>query len=317
MPNALLGAASCARCAAPVGSTATRCPVCGVRLEGVAAGSALATRIGPLTGVVAAPGARRRVAALLDLALVVLVGAAAGEAAERTSRSFEHGVALTVIAVFVGLLLALAALVAGIAAAGRTPGRAVLRLRTVDALSGLPPRGLGPALVAVLTGRGRTVVTADLRDGVDPAAPRLETITTDHESEVETSAGPIGPQTPTPVDAVAARLVLESGDELVVDGPALLGRAPEPTPAVRRVHALPDLSRGIARTHLLVDWSDGLLWITDLGSPSGTSVRSADGAFRPLVPDVRTAVAPGWQVRLGGRTLTVRSVAVEEGAARG
>jgi hypothetical protein len=46
-------------------------------------------------------------------------------------------------------------------------------------------------------------------------------------------------------------------------------------------------------------------------------VRSADGAFQPLVPEVRTAVAPGWQIRLGGRTLTVRSVAVEEGARRG
>jgi hypothetical protein len=317
MPNALLGAASCARCAAPVRPPQARCAACGVRLEGIAAGSALAARIGPLTGVVAAPGGRRRAAVLLDLVLVLLAGAAAAVATRIASRALTHDVELTALAAVAAVVLLLGALVLAIRSSGRTPGRALVRLRTVDTLSGLPPRGARSALAAVLTGHGRTVVTADLRAGRDPAVPRLEAVSTDQEALPAPQDVRAAAAAPAPVDAIAARLVLESGDEVLVDGPVLLGRAPEQTAAVRRVHALPDLSRGIARTHLLADWSNGLLWITDLGSPGGTTVRSADGAFQPLVPEVRTAVAPGWQIRLGGRTLTVRSVAVEEGVRGG
>lgn len=317
MPNALIGAASCARCAASVRADEARCPVCGVRLEGVAAGSALAARSGPLTGVVAASAARRRSAVVLDLVLVLVVAAAAGTATELASRPLTRDVELTVLAAAAALVLLLGALVLSIRSSGTTPGRALTRLRTVDTVSGLPPRGVRPALASVVAGHGRTVVTADLRAGRDPSAPRLEAVRTDQEALDAPRGRVAASSVPSPVDAVAARLVLESGDEVVVDGPVLLGRAPEQTPAVRAVHALPDLSRGIARTHLLAEWSNGLLWITDLGSPGGTTVRSADGAFQPLVPEVRTAVAPGWQIRLGGRTLTVRSVAVEEAVRRG
>jgi hypothetical protein len=318
MPNALLGAASCARCAAPVRPTDRRCGVCGVLLEAVAPGSALAARTGPLLGVAAASGGRRRAAVVVDAVIVIGAGAAIAAATELVARPLAHDVALAVLAGVVAALIAVAALAGAVRSSGRTPGRAAVRLRTVDALSGLPPRDVLPVLVALVTGRGRTVVTADLREGGDPAAPRLDAVSTEHESEAAAAhQAPRTASAPSPVDAVAARLVLESGDELVVDGPVLLGRAPEQTPAVRRVHALPDLSRGIARTHLLADWSEGLLWVTDLGSPSGTSVRSDVGAFQPLVPEVRTAVASGWQIRMGGRTLTVRSVAVEEEAHRG
>jgi hypothetical protein len=211
----------------------------------------------------------------------------------------------------------LGVLVAVLGSSGRTPGRAAAGLRTVDALSGLPPRRLGHAIVAVLTGRHAALLTADLRAGRDPLQPQVRTVVTAADLDAEPLLPAVPATVPTPTDARAARLVLESGEELLVDGPLLLGRAPEPTRGVDRLQALPDLTRGIARTHLLVDWSDGLLWVTDLGSPGGTTVRSEAAVFQPLVPEVRTAVAPGWQLLLGGRTLTVRSVAIEEDAHRG
>ncbi|GAA2752849.1 FHA domain-containing protein [Amnibacterium kyonggiense] len=315
MPHALLPAATCGRCAAPVAPVAARCTVCGVRLDDVAPGSALAGA-GPLDGVFAASGGRRRTALLVDLAVVLAAGAAVAAAVELASRALARDVLLATEAGVLAALIAVGALAGALRASGRTPGRAGLGLRTVDALSGLPTRRWGVAVAAVLTGRSRSLVTADLRQGRDPAAPRIVPVALAADTLPEARAAAAA-RAPSPVDTVAARLVVDSGDELVVDGPVLLGRAPEQRPGVRRVHALPDLSRGIARTHLLVDWAEGLLWVTDLGSPGGTSVRSEAGAFRPLVPEVRTAVAPGWRIRLGGRELTVRSVAVEEGAPRG
>jgi hypothetical protein len=315
MTSALHGAATCGRCAAPVTAGLGRCAVCGVRLEGVAAGSAVALRSGPLVGVVPARPARRSIAVLADLALVVLVGAAVAIVTELASRPLAHDVELTTAAGLLAALVTLAAVAAVLRATGRTPGRLMTGLRTVDALSGLPPRS--SALVAVLTGRNASVVTADLRSGRDPIRPRLETVVAPADLDAEPVLLPTAPTAPSPTDAAAARLVLESGDELLVDGPILVGRAPEPVRGVTRLQALPDLTRGIAKTHLLVDWSNGLLWVTDLGSPGGTTVRSEADVFQPLVPQVRTAMAPGWQLLLGGRTLTVRSVAEEEVVASG
>jgi hypothetical protein len=283
-----------------------------VRLEAAAGGSALARPAGPLLGVEPASGARRPLAVAIDLALVLVVAAAGASAVEATGRALAHDIALATLAAVVGGLVAVAALVAVLRTTGLSPGRRATRLRTVDALSGLPPRGVGVALLALVAGRGRTVLTADLRHGRDPVAPRLEPVVPADAEATGAHTAAVVESAPSPVPASGARLVSDSGDDLVVEGPVLLGRAPEPQRGVRAVHALPDLSRGVARTHLLADWSNGLLWVTDLGAPGGTTIRSEAGAVQPLVPGVGTAVAPGWQIRLGGRTLTVRSLAVEE-----
>jgi pSer/pThr/pTyr-binding forkhead associated (FHA) protein len=85
---------------------------------------------------------------------------------------------------------------------------------------------------------------------------------------------------------------------------------------VRTVHALPDLSRSLARTHALLEVADGLLWVTDLGSANGSAITDRDGVSQPLVAGLRTAAAVGWTVRLGGRSFEVHPARVTATAGR-
>ncbi|RZL88957.1 MAG: FHA domain-containing protein, partial [Variovorax sp.] len=70
-------------------------------------------------------------------------------------------------------------------------------------------------------------------------------------------------------------------------------------------HALPDIARTLSRSHALLEWADGLLWVTDLHTTNGTTITAPDGAVQPLVPGQRTAAAIGWHVELGERDYTV------------
>ena len=47
------------------------------------------------------------------------------------------------------------------------------------------------------------------------------------------------------------------------------------------------------------------MWITDLGSLSGTAIITAAGERRPLVAGVPTAASVGWIVELGRRRITI------------
>ncbi|MCU1527659.1 MAG: hypothetical protein JWP75_1422, partial [Frondihabitans sp.] len=103
----------------------------------------------------------------------------------------------------------------------------------------------------------------------------------------------------------SVRLVFDSGDEVTIDKPLIVGRNPETDAGGTAVHALPDLSRSLSRTHALLDWRDGLLWVTDLNTTNGSAVVDADGGVRPLVPGLRTAASIGWRVELGERSIEV------------
>lgn len=300
MPSALAGSATCMHCAAPLAGDG--CPVCGARQEPPAAGSALTGR-DVLTAVAQAGAGRRRVAIAIDLIAILAPSIAAGTAVGLVADAALGALA----AILVGALLTVAQ-VAALRSVGRSAGRAALGLRTVDNLTALPPTQTRALLAAMATARGRTALTADLSRGRDPlcrALPSVELAAVPTVGGTPLSAA-VPVRTPAP-EMSSARLVFDSGEELEVTGPVLIGRQPEPTDAARTVHALPDLSRGLAKTHALLDFADGLLWVTDLGSPNGTSIARRDGGAQPLVPGLRTAAAVGWRVRLGGRAFTVRA----------
>ena len=317
MPHALLGATTCARCGSRTGPGAMWCARClSPRLD-AAPGTATGPYQGMLVGVVPAAAGRRYTALLLDAAPLLLLAAVASAGAAG-GRWPTGTVALTLVAATVFVVAnAVASL-----RTGQTLGRRVLRLRTVDDLSGAPLTAMDRLgrLPRVL--RLRTTVTADLRAGRDPlsvARAPLDALGDDRDPTDGATRGGDDPvrrarrrgataATPDePIRSTAAALLLDSGESILVAAPVVVGRKPEAQVdgVVHDVHPWADLSRTVARTHALFAWSGSSMWITDLGSPSGTAIITPDGERRPLVARVPTAASIGWTVELGRRRLVI------------
>ncbi|WP_375425314.1 RDD family protein [uncultured Friedmanniella sp.] len=310
MPAALLGAHSCGRCGGEQESGGT-CADCAARwLPAADAAIDLRTTLA-LTGVVEAGPGRRRAARLLDLLppLALLVW---------FLTTLDHRAIvpwpvplLTAVAVALGEV-ALLTLV------GRTPARRLLGLRTVDELTGTPVRPVRLARRLVRSGRA-DLLCADLRRGRDPvavgpvaapgrpvtgSAPLARAMPTDR-----TASGPSTPTTssrPSVNGVLSVDVVLEGGVRHEVSNALLVGRSPaDPTDAGRPLLAWPDLSRRLAKTHLLLEWSGQQLGVTDLGSATGTAVVGPGGARQLLLPGIRTDVAVGSLILCGGRSIKV------------
>ena len=102
-------------------------------------------------------------------------------------------------------------------------------------------------------------------------------------------------------------VVLESGERYDVQQVLFIGRSPvDPQPGPgRMLLAWPDLSRRVARTHVMLEWTGTVLWVTDLESASGTSLSMPDGSRMPLAPGVRFAAGVGSVITCGGRSIRV------------
>lgn len=311
--HALIGARSCGRCGTDLSARPEDkvCTACGARRLPAASGAALGTYAGLLAGVRAAAPWRRRSGVLIDLLPVVGLGAIAGVAAlgtwgEATGPMVGVPVAALTCAVFYGILAA-----AALRRRGRSLGGLILRLRTVDDLTGEPPRtpagpgGWGSA------GRRHTVV-ADLRRGRDPLLPATAPL-----DAAALRPAPVGVATEYARAASAYRvaldqspsvvLVLDTGERLSMESTLLIGRLPAGGggEASHPVFAWPDLNRSLSKTHALLEWTGAVLWVTDLRSGNGSALVSPDGVVQPLVPGLRGPAAPGWSVRLGQRTIEV------------
>jgi hypothetical protein len=326
MPSAIAGSLSCARCSLLLTASERFCTRCGAPQVPAAAGGALVTGAGLLAGVAQATATRRRTAALVDVAVAVLPAVAVVAASVTAA---DGGTATTVGAVLAGVgvvVLVGAALFVAVTRRGRSVGLLVTRCRRVDLLTALPPH-LGTALRGALAPWSpHATLTADLRRGRDPLDPALHPLGPEDLGPVVVPRAPASPPGApegrraaraarraapgsgadgdrTPLADV--RLVPTTGDVVVVGGTVLVGRKPEtPDPGVV-VHALPDIARTLSRNHALLEWADGLLWVTDLHTTNGTTVTAPDGAVQPLVPGQRTATAIGWHVELGERDYTV------------
>lgn len=182
---------------------------------------------------------------------------------------------------------------------GRFAGGALLGLRTLDGLTGLAPdRFVTPDRLLV----------ADARNGADPlviAVPRP--------AEPGTGAGPAPqpapvrapqpPPAPRPHDCFVA-----AGQSLTpLTGTLLVGRYPvrqlgaEPLPTLE----LPDFTRTMSRTHVLLENENGRLWATDLGSGNGTRIQRPGEPSVTMTARLRMPVVLGTRIDCGEQSLLI------------
>lgn len=213
---------------------------------------------------------------------------------------------------------------------------AALRRSVVLGLATVPTLGLGAASLAwtaLADGSGRRRGWHDLRAGsvvvdvrpqpdvVEEAveAPQpivnltaLRLVPVEGRRRADRVEPPLQPAEPTrPVDLRRAaprwRVTADSGESVVVDGPTLVGRRPEPRPGedVRHLVALPSHDMSLSKTHAALHVAaDGVLVALDRGSTNGT-VLVRGGVTRELPVGRPTTLLAGDRVRLGDRLLTV------------
>ena len=134
----------------------------------------------------------------------------------------------------------------------------------------------------------------------------------------DTQAGPAVDTDEVLTEAVAAtprsapaRLVLSTGDEVEVDRPLVIGRAPEPRRIFSgdepRLVTVPSPAHEISSTHLEIrPGPDGTPVVTDLGSTNGTVLVQPGLAPEDLQPGYPVALANGAIIDLGdGVTIKV------------
>ena len=313
MPGALVGVASCARCGKLQTAAGVLCQSCGTVLTPAARGSVLGTYTPLLAGVARASAVRGYLAVLIDvLSLAAAAVVAAVVAAAGDLRTVTLIILSSIVFVVAQTLL--------FVRRGRTLGRLVLGLRTVDDLTGNPV-GFRKIMARLITShRIRRTVTADLARGRDPLASALSRLPgsalAEGMDEAVFAASGAAAALPTS-DAVA--IVFDTGRRQVIHTSLLIGRSPEDnraaeqrgaTPAAGElpVLALADLSRTLSKTHALLEWSGSVLWVTDLHSANGSVLVSPDGERRPLVPGIRGPAAIGWTVECGNRSFSVHAV---------
>lgn len=216
---------------------------------------------------------------------------------------------------------------------GRSIGRLILRLRTVDAqnASAVSVGSLLRSLSTASWPQGTT--TFNLKRGRDPHAPAFPSLPVDHlHPDVSADLVPAGERMPpppagaTPLEAPrpprrragtegeSVTLIFDSGQRVDLTHTLLVGRNPQPTvlaaegapdqPADTPVFAWPDLSRTLSKTHALLEWDGRRLWVTDLASTNGTTLVGEDLRSTALLPDVRTWVPEGHRVVSGDRAMS-------------
>ncbi|MFJ2367744.1 FHA domain-containing protein [Microbacterium sp. NPDC087665] len=134
-------------------------------------------------------------------------------------------------------------------------GHTILRLRSVDRLTGLPSF--------------RVLQTVTVRRGGDGDPFSLR-------APPGVFATPLPEPPQRGGEAPHLRLLIDDGTSHLVQRSAIIGRNPVPADPTVTLIAIPDLTRTISRTHLQVDITTDGLVITDLGSSGGTLLDSSD-----------------------------------------
>lgn len=165
---------------------------------------------------------------------------------------------------------------------GGSIGHSLLRLRSMDQLSGLP------------SFRFRSSRIARRGSEDDPFALRPQR---------SSIAAPPRPDSRPEPPRSHLRLVVDDGTTHTVQHSALIGRDPTvPLDPRHSLVAIPDLTRTISKVHMLVQIGTDGLSVTDLGSSNGTYVEGADA---PLIPHLATVVPWGAALLLGDRRVTL------------
>lgn len=119
-------------------------------------------------------------------------------------------------------------------------------------------------------------------------------------------AAPRPADRPAPAGTARWRLTFDTGETLVVEGLALVGRRPEPRAGerVRHLLALPSSDMSLSKTHAQLHLADGVLVVMDRGSTNG-SVLNRRGVARDLAPGRPATLVDGDRVRFGDREMQV------------
>jgi hypothetical protein len=298
--TAVLPIASCGRCGAAFRARLAKCGTCGapdipVLPEVVTTDGAVPA----LSGAASVERGPQRAALAIDLLPIVLVLVAAIVVAAVGSSTSPLVVGVLAAALIAGLHASM------LTSRGRSIGRLLLRQRTVDDLTGLPPAPL--VAVGLVFGRRVGTATVDLRGGRDPLEPTaasfgagaLRSSLEGGTQAAVVASSPVGEQ-----HATAVAIVLDSGQRLVIERSLVLGRNPR-SDGRHPVHVWPDLSRSISKRHVLLEWSGSELWVTDLDSSNGTRLVSPSGQRQELVAGRRAAAHIGTRVVLGERSILV------------
>lgn len=178
------------------------------------------------------------------------------------------------------LLVALTGMVLWRGVLGGSPGHALMRLCSVDSLTGLPSFRFHA--------RRSTV---DRGGAESPYALRPRPVAIAHPPLPDFARGESSRS--------YLRLVVDDGTFHTVSHTALIGRDPAALPDTRHVLiAIPDLTRTVSKAHLLIEVVDDGVTVTDLRSANGTLV--LEGAVS-LVPEQPTPVAWGSTLLIGDR----------------
>ncbi len=207
------------------------------------------------------------------------------------------GVAAAILGTVVALVV-VGAMLASLTRVGRTPGLRCLGLRVVDRSTALPPR----------PGRRSPggVLAADLRRGRDPLRLQPAGATSSATTSETGRWHDLGEARRSVV-----RLTVDDGTTFTLSEPTLVGRDPVPPAGSSwEVHAIPDLTRTIARNHALLEPDADGVQVTDLGSTKGTTVITSDGRRRPVAHGDRVAAPSGGRIAVGARLVLVTT---EEG----
>lgn len=304
MPSALVGAVSCDGCGAPIADAVMHCGACGVALLPAAPGSALEPIAGPTTGLQPARALERAGVAAVDLISILAPAGGLAAILLGPDPSAEHVVALAALTIFV-----LAAQGVWFTRSGRSLGRAVLGLRSVDDLVAEPPRLSALLSRVVPSRRSGRIITVNIRTGRDPLTPTpiaTRALTLDGARATSTprppARGPRRDADPTP----SVILELDTGEKHELSASALVGRAPERRDGdTHLLLAWPDLGRTLSKTHALIEWSGSVLWVTDLNSTNGTVIVSPSDDRQLLAPGVRAAAAIGWTIAFADRSMRI------------
>lgn len=188
----------------------------------------------------------------------------------------------------------------GLAASGALDGLArarVIDVRLVDASAGAGSSG-SPSL--------------ETRISAAPDAPAPQVITRAPLSEPRAlDAAPAAPLVPEsaieppyiPTGAATVPVLqLRDGTVIRVTGLGFIGRAPRAPESIPEaiLVRVPDGARSLSRTHASFGVEEGELWVQDLGSANGASVRHLGGSVTELSPQTPFFLVPGDVLVLGG-----------------
>lgn len=138
------------------------------------------------------------------------------------------------------------------------------------------------------------------RESTAPAAP-------EDDDEPEEHHTVIRPERAAALIQRGVTLRWDAGSEITVEGMVLIGRDPMPAEGeqVDRRLAVGNESRGVSKTHLALQVSDGTLTVVDRRSTNGVRIVRAGGEVITCVPGEPTGTEPHDRIAFGGRWLEV------------